>query len=210
MKSYFEKLKANDYVITMSSHKAARNFSVFMMIMNLLFYFWLTPTWVSGKSQFGPSPQFMPNALTIAMFVCALIVAITEHRMVRKQNEEMKQHVRDIVAAEKGIDASEAHEDDMFDQVLKEMNRDDVVIELRGVGYILAAILGCVFYVFCADFLGFIITMAIIVAGLLLLYGVRSPKVIILTTLVMSVGIYLVFTKLLSLVLPVGQILRLF
>ena len=90
------------------------------------------------------------------------------------------------------------------------MNRDDVVIDLRGVGYILAAILGCVFYVFCADFLGFIITMAIIVAGLLLLYGVRSPKVIILTTLVMSVGIYLVFTKLLSLVLPVGQILRLF
>ena len=68
----------------------------------------------------------------------------------------------------------------------------------------MAAICAALFYVFVADSLGFILTLAIIMVCLLLLYGVRKPVTIIITTLIMSVGVYFAFTELLAMVLPVG------
>ena len=85
---------------------------------------------------------------------------------------------------------------------------DKVSFSLIGISYILAAAASVIFYVLCSDFLGFILTIAIIMVFLQLLYGVRKPLTIILTTLVMSVGLYFASTKLLSLVLPVGTLIK--
>jgi len=204
MKKFLKELKENDYVIVVSNHKSARNFCFVMMLINLIFYFWLTPKWVSGKSQFGPSPQFLPNLLTIAMFICAAVVFITESLTIKKQKENKQSGKKE------NNESAESGEEDFFEQLLEESKKDSVVIDLRGLLYIAAALASAVFYVFCADYLGFILTVAIIMVCLLLLYGVRKPLVIIVTTLIMSVGVYFAFTKLLALVLPAGKLFRLF
>lgn len=204
MRNLWKKLKEKDYVITLSNHKAAQHFCFVMMVINVIFYFWLTPKWVSGKAQYGPSPQFVPNVLTIAMFLCAAVVFITETRVIKKQKKTEQG------AKEQSKQVQESEETDFFEQLLEESKSDFVTIDLRGLLYIAAALASAVFYVLCADYLGFILTIAIIMVCLLLLYGVRKPLVIMITTLIMSVGVYLAFTKLLALVLPAGKLLKLF
>jgi hypothetical protein len=203
MKKFWNKLKENDYVIIVSNSKASLIFSCFMMLVALLFYFVLTPQWVSGKSQFGPSPQMVPNLLTIGVFVCALVFFLTELRVLqkRKRNAGTTQNREPKEAAE-----GAKKEADFFDQFVEHAKEDAVTIDLRGLGFILAAVAACVFYVLCVDYLGFILVMAINVTSLLLLYGVRKPLTIIVTSSVMSVGVYFAFTKLLSLVLPSGML----
>ncbi len=218
MKELLQKLKEKDYVIQVSSHKAALVFSGGLAVVNLLLYFVLTPRWVSGSSQFGPSPQMVPNLLTIGMFICAAIVFFTELRIViRRKKERAAAKASASAAAEKkkkaaeeaaaaGTEQEETSNDgeNYFDELLEAAKSDLVTLDLRGLVYILAAACAALFYVFCSAYLGFILTIAIIMVCLMLLYGVRKPLTIIITTLVMSVGIYFAFTKLLSLVLPVG------
>ncbi|NLI53658.1 MAG: tripartite tricarboxylate transporter TctB family protein [Clostridiales bacterium] len=235
MNKLLQKLKENDYIIKVSAHKAALIFSGLIAVANLLFYFVLTPRWVSGSSQFGPSPQMVPNLLTIGMFICAVVVFVTELRAVlkmkkdkaaaeekaktaaeKKSKAQMKETAAaesepksDTVADESAAakteeEACEDVEENFFEELLEAAKSDSVTLDLRGVVYILAVAASALFYVFCSDYLGFILTIGIIMVGLMLLYGVRKPLTIIITTLVMSVGIYFAFTKLLGLVLPVG------
>ena len=203
MKTFLNELKENDYVLNISNTKAAVVFSGFMMVVNLLFYFVLTPQWVSGKSQFGPSPQMVPNMLTIAMFICATIIFVTELRNLLKQ-KKLANTAKKKDAVDKSTE--ETGDDDYFEQILKASKVDIVTIDLRGVFYIFGAVLACIFYVLCSQYLGFMITIAIIMVCLMLLYGVRNPITIIIATTVMSVGVFYAFTKLLRLVLPLGTL----
>ncbi len=205
MKTFWNKLKENDYVITISSSKAAMSFSAFMMFTTLLFYFVLTPRWVSGRSQFGPSPQMVPNLLTIAMFVCAFVIFMTEFYTLYKRNKTSRS-MGNNNPAQSSEDAKDKDKEDYFEQLLDAAKIDVVTIDLRGFLYILAAVAACVFYVLFAGYLGFILTIAIIMIFLLLLYGVRKPLTILITSAMMSVGVYFAFTKLLSLVLPAGTL----
>jgi hypothetical protein len=203
MRKFWNKLKENDFIVSISSSNAAMVFSSCMMIVSALFYFVLTPKWVSDKSQFGPSPKMVPNLLTIGIFISALVVFVTElcAFLKRTKNAETSSKTELRETPEGGKE-----ETDYFEQLLEEANEDTVTLDLRGFGYILAAIAACVFYVLCADYLGFMLVVAIIVASLMLLYGARNPLIIITMTAIMSVGVYFAFTKLLSLVLPSGTL----
>lgn len=203
MKNFWNKLKENDYVITMSASKSALYFSAFMMFIDVLFYFVLTPKWVSGKSQYGPSPQMFPNLLTIAMFLCCLTIFVTElYKLRKKKKAEGAAKINDTAQNAE----ADQKDGDLFDQLVQAAKSDEVTIDLHGLVYILAVVSACLFYVFCAETLGFILTIAIIMVFLMLLYGVRSPLTIIIATVVMSAGVYFAFTKLLSLVLPAGTL----
>ena len=102
----------------------------------------------------------------------------------------------------------DAEQEDYFKEIVAAAKEDQVSFSLIGIGYILAAAASVVFYVVCSGYLGFILTIAIIMVVLQLLYGVRKPLIIIITTLVMSVGLYFAATKLLALVLPVGTLIK--
>ena len=227
MNMLLQKLKEKDYIIQINVHKAALGFSGAVAVMNLLFFFVLTPRWVSGSSQFGPSPQMVPNLLTIGMFICAVVVFLTELRIVLKKKHEKDMAmeavktgakkvkatvVQEVIEAEEMAEAAseaaaeEPAEDgeNFFEELLEAAKSDLVTLDLRGVLFILAVVAAALFYVFCSDYLGFILTIIIIMVGLMLLYGVRKPLTIIIATLVMSIGIYYAFSKLLGLALPVG------
>ncbi len=65
----------------------------------------------------------------------------------------------------------------------------------------LLIILGLV-YVYILDFLGFIITTILFLFTLLLIAGNRKPIQLISITVVTTVGVYLIFEKLLNVYLP--------
>ena len=83
------------------------------------------PQWVSGKSQFGPSPQMVPNMLTIAMFICATIIFVTELRNLLKQKK-----LANTAEKKDAVDKSteETGDDDYFEQILKASKVDIVTI----------------------------------------------------------------------------------
>jgi putative tricarboxylic transport membrane protein len=106
-------------------------------------------------------------------------------------------------------DRQSAAADAARDQELQEVpTGDDVeVLETAKVPSRLLAILltiGMVgFYLLAANYLGFIITGAIILAVLMWSYGV-SPKVLVPVSIIAAVVIHLAFYKLLSVPLPWG------
>lgn len=208
MKEKWEKLKQNNYIIKISENITIMFFSALVMVVNLIFYFVLTPKWVSGKAQFGPSPQYVPNLLTIAMFVCAAVVFVQELLKFIKKKKTRNQNKTEAVKTEEISPTEDAEQEDYFKEIVAAAKEDQVSFSLIGIGYILAAAASVVFYVVCSGYLGFILTIAIIMVALQLLYGVRKPLIIIITTLVMSVGLYFAATKLLALVLPVGTLIK--
>ena len=205
MKEKLKKLKENDYVITYSLHRAARNISAGMMVLNVLFYFFLTPASVSGTSQFGPSPKFMPDLLTIAMFICSLVVFIQESMEISKKKAKDVEAAKTAQTVETAENPEQA-EGNYFDEIAKEKENDMSTLDLHGLLYILCSVGAAVFYFFCAEYLGYMLTIAIIIVALMLLFGVRKPLTIIICTLLMSPGLYFAFTKLLHLVLPAGKL----
>lgn len=163
--------------------------SVTLFVVCLLFYFWFTPQWVPEKALQGPSPQLVPNICTIGIAICCVFIFFSERLQPEKEKPE-----QDCSAP------SDSAEENFFEQLAKE--DETVDIDLRGLGYCLAAVFSCVFYVLVVNSLGFIITMAIITPGLMLLYGQRKPWIVLLTTAIMSIGVYFFFTGLLKMVLP--------
>ncbi len=208
MKEKWKKIKENNYIIHVSENIAIMAFSALVMVMNIVFYFIFTPKWVSGRSQFGPSPQYVPNLLTWAMFICAAVVFVQELIKFLKKKKAKKNEAPVVPAQEKKAGEEGEQTEDYFTEIVAAAKEDKVSFSLIGISYILAAAASVIFYVLCSDFLGFILTIAIIMVFLQLLYGVRKPLTIILTTLVMSVGLYFAATKLLSLVLPVGTLIK--
>ncbi|MEE3652462.1 MULTISPECIES: tripartite tricarboxylate transporter TctB family protein [unclassified Brenneria] len=63
-----------------------------------------------------------------------------------------------------------------------------------------------VFYIYCVEFLGFILTTSIIMAGLLVLFLPKNKAIAAVAAVGLSTGIYYLFSKVLLVPLPSGSI----
>lgn len=80
--------------------------------------------------------------------------------------------------------------------------KSDTLLNLEVVQTPLMVFLLIAGYIILIKFIGFFISTFVFVPALMLYYGMRNIKVIIITDIVLNLFVYLLFTKLLNVMLP--------
>ncbi|MFH1738707.1 MAG: tripartite tricarboxylate transporter TctB family protein [bacterium] len=82
-------------------------------------------------------------------------------------------------------------------------SEEHAAASFRGWMKVLGLIVGLLFYVGMAEYMGFIISASILSAGMFILLG-NSLRTSLIATLVLVLGIYTLFSTIMGVVLPVG------
>lgn len=151
-----------------------------VVILALCIPMWLaTAEWTSTVG--GPGPAFYPRLL-ILLLVLAMIVRI----------------VHEVIAIRRGIADTEDAEEALEEGV----EMDASLIDMRRVGVVIAL---SVAYVVGTLFLGWVLATFILVIAFLWLAGKRNALITLPVALVFSVGMALVFVKIVYISLPTGR-----
>ena len=143
---------------------------VVLLLFSIILYFVLIPNFVESEGGLsGLSPQFFPNlsAIALGLFSAALIV-LKIIELIKSRTQKRKKDDR-------------PNDDTMDNQLPQDRFRP----------YLAAAILSGYFFLF--DKLGFLIATPICLTALMLLFGLRKIFTIIITCVVVTTTLFVLF-----------------